>query len=241
MNTINEKLHALYASKWQNLVSGMKSILQDDNREATPASPLLIKIDDENAYEQADIKLMIFGQETNRWYESFHGDMDAIIGYYDEFFNEGQYLSYHGHFWNGVLRFFELLKSKYPGKSIYLVWNNIAKIGKDEGIGFPPDDIHEVEREHFSVIQEEIAILKPTLALFLTGPRYDSVIEEIFGQTSFNQVNDNFSSRQLASLSLPNIVIALRTYHPGYLWRNDINHYFTAILDQIDLQLPNTY
>lgn len=239
MEKLNEKLQALYASKWQGLVTAMMPLLNDDNQDGIPACPLLLKIDDETAFQKADIRLMIFGQETNRWYESFHEDMAAITGYYDEFFNEGNCWNYGGQFWNGIRRFLDLLKQRHPDKTVYLVWNNLAKIGKDEGVGFPSDAIHEVEREHFGVIPHELDILKPTLALFLSGPNYDSVIQDVFGPIEITPVSEDFSVRQLAQFSIPNVGIALRTYHPGYLWRNNIDHYFDAVLNRFDSQLAN--
>lgn len=233
--SINQKLQALYDSKWQGLITAMQPILQDAKPEELPASPLLLKVDDEQAYQNADIKLIIFGQETNRWYESFHGDANAILGYYDDFFNGGKYKSYGGQFWNGVARFITLLQERYPSKTIYLLWNNLLKIGKDAGVGFPSDIIHEVERQEFDVIQGELTILQPTITLFFTGPNYDSILSEVFRNSELSPIIDDFSERQLATLTIPNTGQVFRTYHPGYLWRNDIDHYFQAIIDNIKL------
>lgn len=235
--TINQKLRALYDSKWQGLTAAIQPVLQNTELEELPASPLLLKVGDEQAYQNADIKLVIFGQETNSWYESFHEDIDAVLGYYDEFFNSGKHKSYGGQFWNGVARFVSMLQDRYPSKSIYLLWNNLVKIGKDAGVGFPANVIHEVERQEFDIIREELAILQPTIALFFTGPKpsYATTLARIFHAPEFSPITDDFSVRQLAALSIPNVGQAFRTYHPGYLWRNDIDHYFRAIIDNINL------
>ena len=232
---INQKLREIYDSKWLGLTAAMQPVLQDGQPEELPASPLLLRVGDEQAYQDADIKLIIFGQETNRWYESFHGDADTILGYYDEFFNSGEYKNYGGQFWNGVALFFSMLQERYPSKTIYFLWNNLVKIGRDAGIGFPSDTVHEVERKEFDVIQEELAILQPTITLFFTGPNYDNILSEVFDAPKLAQVSDNFSVRQLASLSIVNTSHAFRTYHPGFLWRNDINSYFQAIIDSVHL------
>ncbi|AMR26824.1 hypothetical protein A0257_06680 [Hymenobacter psoromatis] len=213
----------------------MQPILQDAKPEELPASPLLLKVGNEQAHQNADIKIVIFGQETNSWYESFHGDTDAILGYYDKFFNSGDYKRYGGQFWNGVARFISMLQERYPSKTIHLLWNNLVKIGKDAGRGFPSNIIHEVERRELDVIQEELSILQPTIALFFTGPNYDSIIAEVFHNPEFYPIMDNFSVRQLATLTIPNAGQAFRTYHPGYLWRNNINHYFQAIINKVTL------
>ncbi|SET50261.1 hypothetical protein [Hymenobacter actinosclerus] len=234
MESFNKYLESLYASKWQDLFDSIYPLLTDDNVEDTPACPLLLKVEDEEFYSNADIRIMIFGQETNSWYEPFHKDMNSIIGYYDKFFNSGECWHYSGQFWNGVSRFVKLIKERHPDKSIALLWNNITKIGRHEGIGFPSAPIHQVEREHFSIIPQEIEILKPNIILFLTGPNYDSVISEVFGDLNMNAVSDDFTTRQLARLELPNVGFAVRTYHPGYLWRNDIDKYFDVILNEFD-------
>lgn len=238
--SINQKLRTLYDSKWPDLVAAMQPILKDAEPEELPASPLLLKVNDEKSYEDADIKLLVFGQETNSWYESFHEDTDAVLGYYDIFFRDAALNSidfpiYGGQFWNGVRRFVCMLQERYPSKRIYFVWNNLVKIGKDAGIGFPSDVIHEVERQEFSVIPEEINILRPTITLFFTGPNYDSILNEVFDSPALEPVADKFSVRQLASLTLSNAGQTFRTYHPGYLWRNDIDHYFQTIIDTIKL------
>ena len=137
-------------------------------------------------------------------------------------------------YWNGVRRFINLLQAKHPNKKIKLVWNNIVKIGKYDDKGFPPDYIYEVEREHFSIIKQELEIIKPNIVLFLTGPNYDSVIQDNFG-TIEKQALAPFSERQISKVKLDNVDLAFRTYHPNYLWRNDIDSYFDTIINEIKL------
>ena len=64
---------------------------------------------------------MIYGQETNNWYEKFHNDIQEIGDKYDSFFSKGECWSYGGQFWNGAKRFLELLQQKYPDKKISLI------------------------------------------------------------------------------------------------------------------------
>lgn len=232
---MNKQLLNLYSSKWDKLCSAMQPILEDDTLETKPTCPLLLSIGNEEEFKNADIRLIVFGQETNNWYEEFHNEIIHIIGKYDEFYNSGGCWSYGGQFWNGVARFIAMLQEKYPNKKISLIWNNIVKIGKFNDKGFPPDYVYEVEREHFSVIKNELKILQPTVVLFLTGPNYDSVIVDNFGDLAFTKLPTGFSERQIARLSLTGIPFAFRTYHPNYLWRNDINSYFESIIDKINI------
>ena len=54
---MNQELKALYSHKWNNLIANSK------DTDAT--YPLLIKVNEE--YQNADIKVMIVGQETDGW------------------------------------------------------------------------------------------------------------------------------------------------------------------------------
>jgi hypothetical protein len=175
---------------------------------------------------------MIYGQETNSWYEKENGTIKDIQKLYNSFFNNGDCWSYGGQFWNGVNRFVCSVQKKYSNKKIRLIWNNIVKIGKHGDKGFPPDYIYEIERRYFQVIPQELEILKPNIVLFLTGPNYDSVIKDNFGELKYRAFQ-NSTERQLSRVSLKGVQFAYRTYHPNYLWRNDISHYFDTIIEDI--------
>jgi len=231
---MNDKLLELYASKWDGMTTAFSPIFDDQALEIKPANPLLLYIDNEEEYVNADIRLMIFGQETNSWYDERSATIADMQNLYHGFFNEGECWGYGGQFWNGVSRFLNLLQTKYPEKKIRLTWNNIVKIGKQGDKGFPPDYIYELEREYFHVIPQELEILKPNIVLFFTGPNYDSVLKDNFGILKYEAL-PNSTERQLSRISLKDIEFAYRTYHPNYLWRNDIDDYFNTIIEDIKL------
>ncbi len=230
---MNEQLLKLYSSKWSGLSGAITTILEDDTLDIKPANPLLLYINKEEDYKTADIKLMVFGQETNSWYDE-RATIKAVRYHYDNFFNGDKCWGYGGQFWNGVSRFLSCLQSKYPDKRIRLIWNNIVKIGKKSEKGFPPDYIYEIERELFHVIPDELQILKPNVVLFLTGPNYDSIIADNFGELKHEALSI-FPERELSEVSLNGVDFAFRTYHPNYLWRNGIDKYFETIIENIKL------
>lgn len=240
---MNQQLQSLYAAKWDQLCMAMRPVIADTTLEVKPTSPLLLSMRNEESFQRADIRVMVYGRETNSWYGEFHEDMPDILDNYNKFFTEGECWRYGGQFWNGVKRFMELLQKQYPTKTLGLVWNNLVKIGKHDDMGFPPDYIHEVERECFAVHLDELRIIKPNVVLFLSGPKYDGVLVDDFGplahfqRLSVFKQSETFSERQIVKVSLPNVLSAYRTYHPNYLWRNDINRYFQTILDQISIDL----
>jgi hypothetical protein len=231
---MNKKLLNIYESNWEKLLASMQDILNDEQLEEKPTNPLLLYINEEE-YQAADIKIMVYGQETNDWEGLFQSDIEKTLTYYDEFLNQGECWNYGGQFWNGVSRFISLLQEKYPNKKISLVWNNLVKIGKYNEKGFPPDYIYEAERNSFNVAKDELKILQPNIVLFLTGPNYDSVIHDNFGALPFSKLPSSFSERALAKVTMLGIPFAFRTYHPNFLWRNDINAYFNAIIDKINM------
>lgn len=69
--TTNDKLVNLYGSHLVELYTAIEPLFQNDDS-VKPALPLLIELnqddkDGSNAYESADIRVMVFGRETNNW------------------------------------------------------------------------------------------------------------------------------------------------------------------------------
>jgi len=126
---MNKQLSELYESNWNQLCTAMKPIIENEDLEAKPTNPLLIYFANEQDFISADIRVMIYGQETNSWHGEFSSDVKPILNCYDSFFNRGECWSYSGQFWNGVARFMTKIKDKFPDKKIEFVWNNIVKIG----------------------------------------------------------------------------------------------------------------
>jgi hypothetical protein len=234
MRDINEQLQALYAGKWGDIGDALRESVEGDP--ISPTNPLLLHVGNEEAWRSAHLRVMVFGQETNDWKGEYHPDKTIayLCGLYDGFFNKGACWSYGGQFWNGVNRLKSMLAEKFPGKQIQYLWNNIVKIGKAEAKGRPPAYIYEQERTFFHVIPEEVNILQPNVFLFFTGPNYDDAIHNNFEATGYTPVPP-FEARQLAKISIPAIDSAFRTYHPNYLWRNDIDSYLGAIVQAVTI------
>ena len=62
---MNAKLLELYSSKWEKLNSEIAKLNKDKSIDIKPTNPLLIFVKNEEEFINADIRLMIFGQETN--------------------------------------------------------------------------------------------------------------------------------------------------------------------------------
>ena len=70
-------LQEIYNSKWNELSDGLNEILKDNSKENKPTNPLLLYINEDD-YKNADIKIMIFGQETNDWEGNFQNDINIF-------------------------------------------------------------------------------------------------------------------------------------------------------------------
>lgn len=225
---INQNLLNLYTSKYPKLTKELNEKNKSLEHKDRATNPLLLKVDEN--YTNARLKIMIFGQETNTWLgeqnnAEFLGEIEPVYNLYEDFFLSDNCYSYGGQFWNGISRFVQLTEQE-----VGIVWNNVFKIGKC-GKGAPSASIQEIQFEHFNVIQEEIKILKPDLLVFFSGPYYDGHIKKAFGKLGRKQI-DGFSEKQLCELEVSDTIPSFRTYHPNYLWRNNINKYLEPIVER---------
>lgn len=199
------------------------------------ANPLLISDKKLSKFSEGDIRVMFFGQETNSWENGKPLEIDLLQKIYDDFYTSDYCYSYGGQFWNGINRLKELMEKEFPNKKIEFIWNNIIKVGK-EGKGRPKDKILEIEKNYFNVIQNELEILNPNVIIFFTGPNYDDVLKKTFIKIEQTEI-PNFKNRQLIKMKIPHNCISYRTYHPNFLWRNDINKYLNSIIEDIKKSL----
>lgn len=255
---MNEKLKKLYDSKWNELCTAIKPIIEGDQYKNKPAYPFLLEVgrwvsedqEDESWYRDADIRVMIFGQETNPngWKcgdvpeipktSAFNPDIcpTAVSGEYEDLCrNELEKQGYNGSksLFNGYRNFMAMLNQKFPEKKIGYLWNNIVKIGKSEGTGYDTQ-IYNIEQKYFRVIPQEVEILKPHVIIFMTGG-YDDKIRDNFGEVKFSPLA-SFSENEVAKVQLPNSNIqAYRTYHPSArAISNDTREaYYKAIINDI--------
>ena len=238
MKTINDQLRDLYISKFSE---GTPCFLQQlrekrrlDNTKEQPAYPLLLKINEEN-YRNADLRIMIFGQETNSWEHEVSSELipmnqsidfteqtvNAFMDYYRLFLNNK--LTQKGiksPFWNAHNKIYENL----TGRKVDIVWNNIYKIGnKLKDHNRPHESIRQMENASFDVISNEIEILKPDVLVFFTGPNYEARVNKKFHINETNEIS-GVPIRELAKISIANEILAYRTYHPGYLQRKETDY-----------------
>lgn len=240
---LNEQLESLYAAKWKELCDACRALPRSGPASARPSYPFLLSLvhwedsqPTESWYADADLKVMVFGQETNRWVGAaddfgtppspvFNPEvaMGAVMGIYENFYsdyhlNRQKGFSHngtrYGTFHYGFNRLVALLNARCPGKRVAYVWNNIVKIGKAEGSGFCGEKIYSIQKQCFDVVGREVEILKPDLILFLTGS-YDSRICDCWNGARFTDLPP-YAAGEVARITLPGVGIpAYRTNHPS--------------------------
>ena len=103
---LHEQLKALYASKWKELCDVLQTVVCNEQTKVKPAYPFLLSLvqwennrPTENWYTDAELKVMVFGQETNSWVGKdddfgtppspiFSPDvsMEAVMSIYEDFY-----------------------------------------------------------------------------------------------------------------------------------------------------------
>ena len=244
-DNINDKLKQLYAAKFGAGSPCFLQRLREQRMSADeaihPAYPLLIKIKDEVKYKSADLRIMIFGQETNSWEtqvsnvkiptEESHRYIDQTVdAFMEAYIIHKSKPDLKTPFWIA----FKQLKKLTSEMKCELIWNNIYKIGnRAKNKNRPHEQIRMMENEYFDVIHEEISILKPDVLLFLTGPEYESRVTKKMKIADYHTIS-NIDKRKLARISVSNGILAYRTYHPGYLNRTAFfKDYLKLIVEDI--------
>lgn len=255
---LHERLKSLYAFQWEKLCNALQAMVCSGHTKVKPAYPFLLSLarwkdgrPTECWYTDADLRVMVFGQETNSWAGKnddfgtppspiFSPDvsMEAVMGIYEDFYashyHDGSF-SYngtrYGTFHYGFNRFAAQLNAAIPDKRIAYVWNNIVKIGKSQGSGFSGEEIYTVEKDCFSVIRKEVDILKPDLILFLTGT-YDERIRDNWRDVQFSELSPYAVNEVAQVMSSELSIPAYRTNHPSArLQKGEMEARYRVIID----------
>lgn len=260
---LDDKLINLYASHLLDLYSAERPIYESNDYPVKPALPFLLWLkDDAKEWIAADVKILIYGRETNGWEDGnpksetykispnwelkdsddIRKEVDAIQEIYNAFFNFlTQQEKSNKYFDRGFYPLLRLLEDAFPQKKVNCVWNDISKIGNGNDIqgkkasrGLPESYIHYIEMANFNVSQAEIDILQPDVVIFLAGKNADSLIKEKFGVEEFVPISYDYPD--LAVVDIKNAKFALRAgfNHPSVGLSNEtMGKYYPKIAELI--------
>ena len=245
----NQALYNLYEPRLGNLFDKLKNLEQNQDLKSI-SSPLLLSVKDEQDHKDADVRIMIFGQETSSWFRCLEEtivehNLNTLLKIYCDFYywhergykdvSQSPFHNFRDQLKNQLN---DELAKNFPNKKVSYIVNNLYKFGKSGGPGRAPEWFLELEREHFNVIQEEIRILDIDLCIFLTGPNYDNRIREIFGIEGdiLSKFEEGSSKRSIARVEAGKLT-GIRIYHPAFLRRKSLEtenrervvHFITAV------------
>ena len=228
--SINHQLAQLYSTHWGDLIKHGEQLCP-----LIQTNPMLLKFD-ESAFTSASKRILISGQETWGWDEFGTSVEDGMAGYF-RFFIERQF--YPGYwksaFWK-AFRYFEEEFSRLFGKdNCTFIYQNLSKVGRNDDKTGVTAEIRQLERDHFPVLRDEMAILKPDIVLFLSGPNRDDDIRFHFPDVQFSMAGTESNLRRLAWLSSRDLPVAsLRLYHPSYYraWTNEYRSSVVGLISQ---------
>mgnify|MGYP004514044193 CR=1 FL=1 len=242
MSTLTEQLANLYEPNWKVLKHHL------DANGFTVQSPFMLGVAleynnqggyvDESWWTDADLKVMVFGQEPLNWPvpvldDGSQAHSDDFVELYQRFYSDNykdglyfltdsdNHLAKNKFFsmgFNGIMSGIKdfVLDESYSGKKAAYLWNNISKlsVGGRNGVS---SDIHDLEKKYFHVIPQEIEILKPDVLIFLTGPgqnAYYNYIKENFTVNGLPKPLAGNDVDAVAKLDIEGISLAYKTYHP---------------------------
>lgn len=275
MNNLTKQLANLYEPKWKELKQKL------DAKGIKVQSPFMLGVAlehnnqggyvDESWWTDADLKVMVFGQEPLNWPMPILDDgsqvqSDDFVELYQRFYSDnykGQYFltdsdnhlaknKFFSMGFNGIMSGIKdfVLGEQYSDKKVAYLWNNISKlsVGGRNGVC---KEIHELEKKYFHVIPQEIEITKPDVLIFLTGPGQN---------TYYSYIQDNFNVKgspiplagndidAVAKLDIEGISLAYKTYHPTATKDGDRGitdaekwKYYHAILDDMKEHLDDIF
>lgn len=237
-----DQLESLYQENWKSLQERLASA-----GERTQA-PFLISTkryvdkdrNDESWYTDADLKIMIFGQEPNWWslvdkQNSAADIMELYQEFYFEYYRIEDNVPYFrekkgdpdkegvsdGFLTNGCNWLMGELREKLANKmKVAMLWNNISKLARtgDKGNGTPvTQELHKIEMETFHVIPEEISILKPDIVIFLTGPGKNEYYRYICENFTVSEPATKLGEHDIhdaCKLNIKEVPLSYKTYHP---------------------------
>ena len=211
--------------------------------------PFLIATNDD--YEAARPRLIIVGQENNRWagpYRKVLADaadgptkaIDRLVEGYGNFWREQPSDPYNVCFFQRIAKIRRAIIGN-DSQRHKLLWLNLFKFNQ----GRDPQMIYSAHRDivlkwQANVVQEEIRILCPNVVIFLTGPDYDPIISRFYPDAAFRAI-DEHPLNELALViahALPSLTF--RVYHPNYFNRieKEKPYCYQAIIDRILKEYP---
>jgi hypothetical protein len=242
-----DKLNELYAPL-VDLDSVYRVLDQAEDADRVLAKldgPFLIATNEQ--YERACPKVVIVGQENYGWipnYLSFlqTGSVEKALKIYREF-DIGDYGTWFGRGFRMIRD--RILGNRAEGEKRSVIWSNLFK--------FNHEGLHSIHSPHYTsmlnlqrdVFQKELATLRPDVAILLTGPDYDFVIERFYPGVRFESIGCH-PKNEIAGVFADGLPggnwpgRTFRAYHPesALHWKPQTKYTYDVIVEEIKKDFP---
>lgn len=206
-------------------------------RLAVKASPPLLILPHEK-WRSAKVKVLIIGQDTLRWnynpgdvgddgrpivsfwdFQTADHGVLAMLNLYRWYALGRAYPSLNSPFWRG----FRLLSSAISDCEDSALWTNVFKVNVGGSVmrNCKAADIKALRRAQTGLLRHEIAVLKPDVVVFCSGPRYDATIQCDFPDMEVSQFCRSLPTSSVGVVRASGLPLrTVRTFHPEYLQRS---------------------
>ena len=209
--SVSAELAQLYARHWRPLASLLR-------RHRDLSNPVLLDLPPR--FAQQAVRILVVGQESGpgRWFHDFDARaasgrlaVRTLMRRYAEFAIGT--VSGSAHFWRAIRR----IESQFGIEAGQVAWTNLNKCDLD---GRRPGALENQLHRVFPVLQEELRIIRPEAVIFLTGPRYDALLQREL-TADLEVVGPDWPLSVFARVRSPGVlpISSFRTYHPNYLLR----------------------
>ena len=219
---INERLRETYSQKIEGLKNSPEFADEVDG-------PILMHCWEEQ-YKKSQYKILFVGQECNGWIGYMDDKIDVSIDGYKQF-----EMSHSGNrtiFWQYVNKINSALNPDQAEMKNFL-WTNVSKFSTLDGNALDWGT-HLSTVNKFNCLREEIAITKPDIVIFLSGPNYDGKINVQFNdEVNFKKFKDRHL-RETVILEHPDLPKhTYRIYHPNYLQRSKKSFLLDELIEHL--------
>jgi hypothetical protein len=186
--------------------------------------PLFLKIP--NEYDQAQVKLLVVGQQTNGWITPVGCGVDKkplaepvsyLMGVYEGFCLGKHYRYRRSPFWRAAHYLHHKLNPHGPPYAF--LWSNLVRV--DVGKRRPEWRVEQaICGTPCNILVKEVELFKPQVVVFFTGPDYDDRMRLTFTNLTLEPV-EGVQYRRLARVAHPSLPPnSFRISHPAYLLRS---------------------
>jgi len=187
MDKIQEQLNQLYKDYLKKIFSEMDLLELVDSDEIS--SPLFLDCHAEKGkYLDSDFKILYVGKENNYWVDSHHRERKGIsdLNNFDNYIKGLTEIYYEFNIgFNYSTAFFTFLdilmdELRKDIRNVGVMWTNLLRHDSCGNGRVSPEIEQKITYDNNFVFRKELEILKPDAVVFVTGPKYDSILEKTF-------------------------------------------------------------